>query len=81
MLLAGFMARMEERLPRRVKLRELVGGKGHSGGQSKVWMVRLEEDMTEYGMEFEGCGERLHKGQRMVSTGRGGGGGIQAEKA
>ena len=35
-LLAGFVARMgEERLPQRVVFEELVGGKGHSGGQEK----------------------------------------------
>ena len=33
-LFAGFVARMgEERLPRRVMFREMLGGKGYSGGQ------------------------------------------------
>ena len=42
----------EERLPHRVMFRELVGGKGYSGGQEKEWMVRLEEDMSAFGIKF-----------------------------
>ena len=38
---------------------ELVGGKGHLGEQEKDWMVRLEEDMTEFGISST-RGERLH---------------------
>ena len=32
----------------------MVGGKGYLGEQEKDWMVRLEEDMTEFGIKFEG---------------------------
>ena len=54
-LFAGFVARMgEERLPQRVMLGELVGGKGYSGGQEKDWMAHLKEDMSVFGMKFEG---------------------------
>ena len=40
-LFAGFVARMgEERLPQRVMLGELVGGKGYSGGQRRTgWLI------------------------------------------
>ena len=52
---AGFVARMgEERLPQRVMFGELVGGKDYSGGQEKDWMVHLKEDMSAFGMKFEG---------------------------
>ena len=44
----------KERLPRRLMCGELVGGKGYSMGQAKDWMVRLEEEMTDFGMHFEG---------------------------
>ena len=62
-LLSGFVARVgEERLPRRVVFGELFGGKGHSGGQENDWMVRLEEDMMEFGIKFSSKGgERLHR--------------------
>ena len=54
-LFAGFAARMgEERLSQRVAFGELVGGKGYSGGQEKDWMVHLKEDMSAFGMKFEG---------------------------
>ena len=47
---------------------ELVGGKGHSGGQEKDWMAHMKEDMSVTRMKFErgesllrrpadGCGE------------------------
>ena len=53
-LLAGFVARTgEERLPQRVMFRELVGGKGDSGGQEKDWMAHLKEHMSVFGMKFE----------------------------
>ena len=32
---------------------ELVAGKGYSGGREKDWMVSLEDDMKEFGMEFK----------------------------
>ena len=44
----------EERLPQRVMFGELVGGKGYSGGQEKDGMAYLEEDMSVFGMNFEG---------------------------
>ena len=77
-LFAGFVARMgEERLPQRVMFGELVGGKGYSGGQEKDWMVHLKEDMSVFGMKFEGCLE----GRQMVSTSRGGSRVVHAELA
>ena len=64
-LFAGFVARMrEERLPQRVMFGELVGGKGYSGGQEKDWTVRLEEDMKEFGMKFEGWRKASQKAGR-----------------
>ena len=54
-LFAGFVARTgEERLPQRVVFGEFVGGKGYSGGQDKDWMVHLKEDMSVFGIKFEG---------------------------
>ena len=54
-LFGGFVARMEEeRLPQRVMFGELVGGKGYSGEQEKDWMAHLKEDMSTFGMKFEG---------------------------
>ena len=40
---------------------EVVGGNGYSGGEESDWMVRIEEHMTEFGIKFEGCGQRLHR--------------------
>ena len=64
-LFAGFVARMgEERLPQRVMLGELVGGKGYSGGQEKGWMAHLKEDMSVFGMKFEGWRKAAQKAGR-----------------
>ena len=43
--------------------RELVAGKGYSGsgGQEKGRMVRLEDDIAELGMEFEGWRKSAQK--------------------
>ena len=80
-LFAGFLARMgEERLPQRLMFRELVGGKGYSGGQEKDWMVHLKEDMSAFGMKFR-VAKGSTEGQQMVSTGRGGSRVIPAEMA
>ena len=55
-LFAGFVARMgEERLPLRVMLGELVGGESYSVGPDKDWMAHLKDDMSVFGMKFEGC--------------------------
>ena len=52
-MFAGFVSYMEEeRLPRRVMFGELVGSTGYSGGQEEDWMVRLEKDMTDFGVQF-----------------------------
>ena len=65
MLLAGFVARTgEERLTRRVIFRELVGGKGCSGGQKKDSMVHLKEDVTGFSMKFEGWRKAAQKAGR-----------------
>ena len=54
-LFAGFVARMGEKgLPQRVMFEEVVGGKGYSGGQEKDWMDPLKDDMSVFGMKFEG---------------------------
>ena len=34
---------------------DMVEGKGFSEGQVKDWMVPLEENLTEFGMQFAGC--------------------------
>ena len=64
-LFAGFVARMgEERLPQTVMFGELVGGKGYPGGQEKDWMVRLKEDMSAFGISFEGWRKAAQKAGR-----------------
>ena len=64
-LFAGFVARVgEERLPQKVMFGELVGDKGYSGGQEKDWVVRLEEDMSAFGMKFEGWRKAAQKAGR-----------------
>ena len=64
-LFAGFVARMrEERLPQRVMFGELVGGKEYSGGQEKGWMAHLKEDMSVFGMKFEGWRKAAQKAGR-----------------
>ena len=45
-------------------MRELIGGKGCHGGREKDWTVRLEEDMTEFGMKFEGWRKAAQKAGR-----------------
>ena len=56
----------EERLPQRVMFGELVGGKGYSGGQEKDWMVHLKEDMSLFGMKFEGWRNTAQKAGRWL---------------
>ena len=64
-LFAGFVARMgKERLPQRVMFGELVGGKGYSGGQEKDWLACLKEDMSVFGMKFEGWRKAAQKAGR-----------------
>ena len=64
-LFAGFVARMgEEYLPQRVIFGEGVGGKGYSGGQEKDWMDHLKEDMSVFGMKFEGWRKAAQKDGR-----------------
>ena len=43
---------------------ELVGGKGYSGGQEKDWMAHLKEDMSVFGMKFEGWRKAAQKAGR-----------------
>ena len=45
---------VEERLQQMVIFGELVAGKGYSGEQEKDWMAHLKEDMSVFGMKFEG---------------------------
>ena len=54
----------EERLPQRVMFGELVGGKGYSGGQEKDWMAYLKEDMSVFGMKFDGWRKAPQKAGR-----------------
>ena len=64
-LFAGFVVRMgEERLPQRVMFAEFVGGKGYSGGKEKDWMDHLKEDMSVFGMKFEGWRKAAQKAGR-----------------
>ena len=45
--------------------RELVGGKGYSGGQEKDWLVQhLKEDTSALGMKFEGWQKAAQKAIR-----------------
>ena len=61
-LFAGFVARVgEERLPQRVMFGELLGGRGYSGGEEKDWMARLKEDVSVFGMKFEGWRRLLRR--------------------
>ena len=43
----------EERLPGRVMLGEMLGGKGYSGVQEWDWMKDLEEDLKAGGQEWD----------------------------
>ena len=65
-MFAGFVARMEKRLPQRVMFGELVGGKGYSGGQEKDWLVHLKDDMSIFGMTFEGWRKAAQKAGRWI---------------
>ena len=62
-LFAGFVANPgKERLPRTVIFRELIEVKGYTrGGKITRWMACIEDHMAEFGVEFEGCGGRLHR--------------------
>ena len=58
---AGFVARMGEvRLPR-VMFGETLGGRGYSGGQELDWMKDVDEDLTAFGIKFDGCREASQK--------------------
>ena len=49
-LFAGFVARMEDtRLPKCVRIGEMVGGAGCVGGQEKVWMGCFLDDLRAFG--------------------------------
>ena len=62
MSFAGFVARMgQERLPQRVMFGELVGGKGYSGVQQQDWMAHLREDLSVFGMIFQGWRKAAQK--------------------
>ena len=54
----------EERLPQRVMVGELVGGKGCSGGQEKNWKSILKEDMAVFEMKSEGWRKAAQKVDR-----------------
>ena len=43
---------------------ELVGGKGYLGEQAKDWMAHLKEDMSVFGMKFEGWRKAAQKAGR-----------------
>lgn len=66
-MFAGFVARMgEERLLLVVVLVELVGGNGYVRGHEKDWMVRLDEDKTEFGVTFKGWQKAAQKAGRWL---------------
>ena len=48
----------------RMMFGELVWGKGYSGGQGKDWMDHLKEDMSVFGIKFEGWREVAQKAGR-----------------
>ena len=54
----------EKRLPQRVMVGELVGGKGYSGGQEKDCLAHLKEDISVFGMKFEGLRKAAQKAGR-----------------
>eukprot|EP00904_Undaria_pinnatifida_P008271 jgi/Undpi1/4574/HiC_scaffold_18.g07928.m1 len=54
----------EERLPQRVVFGELIGGKGYSAGQEQDLMAHLKEDMSVFGMKFEGWRKAAQKAGR-----------------
>ena len=54
----------KERLPQRVMFGDFVAGKGYSGGQGKDWMTHLKEDMSVFGMKFEGWQNAAQKAGR-----------------
>ena len=56
-------------------VREMLGGKGYSGGQEWDWMNDLEEDLKAFGIKFEAWRETA----QMVPTARKRGGGFRAE--
>ena len=43
---------------------EFVGGNGYLGGQEKEWMDHLKEDMSVFGMKFEGLRKAAQKAGR-----------------
>ena len=59
----------EERLPQRVMFGKLVGGKGYSGEQEKDWLVHLKDDMSVFGMKFEGWRKAAQKAGRWFRRG------------
>ena len=64
-MFARFVARLEEeRLPQRVMFGEFIGGKGYSGRQEKDSMDHLKEDMSVFGMKFEGWRKAAQKAGR-----------------
>ena len=65
----------------RVMFGEFVGGKGYSGGQEKDWMDHLKEDMSVFGMKFEGWRKAAQKAGSWFSTSRGGSRVVHAELA
>ena len=74
-MFVGFVARMgEERLPRRVKFREMLGDRCYSGGQESDWIKDLEEDLKAFGIKFEGWCEAAQKVGRWFQRVEGGGG-------
>ena len=53
-LLAGFVARMEDkRLPKCVMFGEMMGGAGCVGGQEKEWMGCFLDDFRAFGINAD----------------------------
>ena len=54
----------EARLPQRVMFGQPFRSKGYSGGQEMGWMVHLKEDLSAFGMKFEGWRKAAQKAGR-----------------
>ena len=61
-LFSGFVSHMrEERLPRKVMVREMLGGKSYSGRREWDWMKDVEEDLKVFGIKLGGLRDAARK--------------------
>ena len=72
-LVTGFVEHLwEERLPQRVRVGEVVEGEGYSGAQEKDGMDHLKENISVFGVKFEGwrkAAQRAGRWFRRVEDG------------